>query len=78
MIQTTETITFSASKDEFYYGYQELAKKASRHALLESARGGNLSTAAFTHSQLCTLPKMAYILHGRTGVSKRSKGNHLR
>lgn len=47
MIQTTETITFSASKDEFYYGYQELAKKASRHALLESARGGNLSTAAF-------------------------------
>lgn len=47
MIQTTETITFSASKDEFYYGYQELAKIASRHALLESARGGNLSTAAF-------------------------------
>lgn len=48
MIQLTETITFSASKDEFYYGYQQLAKNASRHALFESARGGNQSVAAFT------------------------------
>jgi len=47
VIHKNETITFSASKDEFYYGYQELAKQTSRHALLESARGGNLSVAAF-------------------------------
>lgn len=46
MIQTTDTVTFQASKDEFYYGYQQLAKQAGRHAFLESARGGNLSVAA--------------------------------
>ena len=47
MIQLTDTRTFSASKDEFYYGYQELAKEVTRHAFFESARGGNQSIAAF-------------------------------
>ncbi|MEO4055532.1 anthranilate synthase component I family protein [Solibacillus sp. CAU 1738] len=42
-----ETVTFSMTKDEFFYSYKEQTKEQTRHVFLESGRGGRYSIAAW-------------------------------
>lgn len=77
LIHIQDIQTFTATKDEFYYGYQTLAQNHKQHALMESARGGNQSIAAFAPFAAVRSIEEGIHIDWHTGETEEQKGESL-